>query len=119
MGQFEEFKGKTFGGLGDNGDGNGHDDKPKSIPIVTQEDIDFVIATIKKEAAYDKPSIKQLFYGMATALTKLGMCHKVNSRDSGSGKSYLTGKVASYFLRNTCLFYREHQIKPFSIDRVS
>jgi hypothetical protein len=101
MGQFEDLKGKTFGGFGDtkqDKEGNGHDDnKSKSIPIVTEEDIDFVIATIAKEAACDGPSIKQLFYGMCTALTKLGMGHKVNSRDSGSGKSYLLGKVASYF----------------------
>ena len=34
---------------------------------------------------------------MATAFTRLGMGHKVNSRDSGAGKSYLTNKVAGYF----------------------
>ena len=34
---------------------------------------------------------------MATAFTRLGMGHKVNSKDSGSGKSYLTNKVAGYY----------------------
>lgn len=67
------------------------------IPIVPEEDIDFVIQTIKREARHDEPSIKQLFFGMNTAFTRLGMGHKVNSRDSGAGKSYLTNKVASYF----------------------
>ena len=71
--------------------------EPAAIPPVTEEDIDFVIQTIKKEARYDEPSIKQLFFGMATAFTRLGMGHKVNSKDSGAGKSYLTNKVASYF----------------------
>lgn len=67
------------------------------IPKVPEEDIEFVIQTIKKEASHDEPAIRQLFYGMATAFTRLGMGHKVNSRDSGSGKSYLTNKVAGYF----------------------
>lgn len=71
--------------------------EPAAIRPVTEEDIDFVIQTIKKEARYDEPSIKQLFFGMATAFTRLGMGHKVNSKDSGAGKSYLTNKVASYF----------------------
>ena len=66
-------------------------------PKVTEQDIDFVLNTIQKEAKHDKPSIKQLFFGMATAFTRLGMGHKVNSRDSGAGKSYLTNKVAGYF----------------------
>jgi hypothetical protein len=72
-------------------------EQPTIIPQVTEEDIDFVIQTIKKEAKYDEPSIKQLYYGMATAFTRLGMGHKVNSRDSGAGKSYLTNKVAGYY----------------------
>ena len=66
-------------------------------PKVTEKDINFVIETIQKEAKHDKPSIKQLFFGMATAFTRLGMGHKVNSRDSGAGKSYLTNKVAGYY----------------------
>ena len=68
-----------------------------AIPRVTSKDIAFVIETICKEAKYDKPSVLQLFYGMATAFTKFGMGHKVNSKDSGAGKSYLTNKVADYY----------------------
>ena len=97
----------------DNYGGNGHDDDNKSIPVVTQEDIDFIITTITKEAAYDEPSVKQLFYGMLTALTKLGMGHKVNSRDSGSGKSYLLGKVASYFPKKHVLILQGPSDKAF------
>ena len=41
-------------------------------PKVTEQDINFVIDTIQKEAKHDKPSIKQLFFGMATAFTRLG-----------------------------------------------
>src|SRR5262245_43226731 len=67
------------------------------IPKVSENDIEFVIQTIKKEDRYDEASIKQLFFGMSTAFTKLGMGHKVNSKDSGAGKSYLTNKVAGYF----------------------
>jgi hypothetical protein len=66
-------------------------------PMPTEDEIDFVIQTIRKEAMYDEPSIKQLFFGMSTAFTRLGMGHKVNSKDSGAGKSYLTNKVAGYF----------------------
>ena len=68
-----------------------------AIPKVTSKDISFVIDTICKEAKYDQASVRQLFFGMMTAFTKLGMGHKVNSKDSGAGKSYLTNKVASYF----------------------
>lgn len=72
-------------------------EQPRVIPNVPEGDIDFVIQTIRKEARYDESSIKQLVYGMSTAFTKLGMGHKINSRDSGAGKSYLTNKVAGYF----------------------
>jgi hypothetical protein len=68
-----------------------------SVDKVTKMDIDFVLDTICKEAKYDKASVRQLFFGMATAFTRLGMGHKVNSKDSGAGKSYLTNKVAGYF----------------------
>ena len=60
-------------------------------------DIDFVINTIKKEAQHDELSIKQLFYGMASAFTKLPIPHIVNSKESGAGKSYLLNLVSSYF----------------------
>ena len=69
----------------------------ESIPKVTEEDIKFVIDTICKEARYDRPSVRQLFFGMCTAFTRLGMGHKVNSRDAGAGKSYILNKVSSYF----------------------
>jgi hypothetical protein len=75
----------------------GEEQAARIIPEVTERDIDFVIQTIKKETSYDDPSIKQLFYGMNTAFTKLGMGHKVNPKDSGAGKSYLTNKLAGYF----------------------
>ena len=52
----------------------------KSIPKVTEENIKFVIDTICKEARYDRPSVRQLFFGMCTAFTRLGMGHKVNSK---------------------------------------
>ena len=115
---FPNIDGNGNGNGGNGNGGNGHDDKnkptaTKSIPIVTEEDINFVITTIKKEAAYDEPSIKQLFYGMCTALTKLGMGHKVNSRDSGSGKSYLLGKVASYFPKKHVLILQGASDKAF------
>jgi hypothetical protein len=64
---------------------------------LTTEDIDFVINTIKKEARYDELSIKQLFYGMASAFTKLPIPHIVNSKEAGTGKSYLLNLVSSYF----------------------
>jgi hypothetical protein len=62
----------------------GEEQAARIIPEVTERDIDFVIQTIKKETSYDEPSIKQLFYGMNTAFTKLGMGHKVNPQDSGA-----------------------------------
>ena len=69
----------------------------ESIPEVTEKDIKFVIDTICKEARYDRPSVRQLFFGMCTAFTRLGMGHKVNSRDAGAGKSYILNKVSGYF----------------------
>ena len=69
-------------------------------PKVTEQDINFVIDTIRKEARHDRPSIKQLFFGMATAFTRLGMGHKVNSRDSGAGKSYLPTRLPVIFQIN-------------------
>jgi hypothetical protein len=67
------------------------------LPKVTQEDISFVLDTITKEAKYDEPSIKQLFYGMLSAFTKIPIPHTVNSKDSGAGKSYLLNLVGDYF----------------------
>ena len=64
---------------------------------VTEEDIKFVIDTICKEAKHDRPAIIQLFYAMLSGMTHLGIHHKVNSKESGAGKSYVSKKVASYF----------------------
>lgn len=75
----------------------GEEAAAKPLPKVTQQDIAFVIETMTKEAKYDGPSIKQLFYGMNSALTKIPMSHTVNSKDSGAGKSYLLNLVGDYF----------------------
>jgi hypothetical protein len=55
---------------------------------VTSEDIKFVIEVMKKEAPHDEISIKQLFYGMNSAFTRLPIHHNVNSKKSGAGESY-------------------------------
>jgi hypothetical protein len=67
---------------------------------ITKQDIDFVIETITKEAKHDRLSIEQLFYGMASAFTKIPMPHNVNSKNSGVGKSYLMNLVADYYPSN-------------------
>jgi len=64
---------------------------------VTSEDIKFVIEVMKKEAPCDETSIKQLFYGMNSAFTRLPIHHNVNSKKSGAGKSYDLVLVAEYF----------------------
>jgi hypothetical protein len=64
---------------------------------VTHDDIKFVLETLYKEAANDKPSIDQLFFGMCSAFTKCGMSHDVNSPSSGAGKNYLLKLVSSLF----------------------
>lgn len=64
---------------------------------ITPEDIAFVIKTMKKEAPHDEISIKQLFYGMSSAFTKLPIHHNVNSRKSGAGKTYDLTLTAGFF----------------------
>jgi hypothetical protein len=64
---------------------------------LSADDINFVINTIKKEAQYDELSIKQLFYGMASAFTKRPIHHIVNSKESGAGKNYLLELVSRYY----------------------
>jgi phosphopantetheine adenylyltransferase len=64
---------------------------------LTSGDIEFVINTIKKEAQHDELSIRQLFYGMGSAFTKVPISHIVNSKESGAGKSYLLNKVSDYY----------------------
>ena len=66
-------------------------------PIVTEQDINFVIDSMCKEAKHDRPAIKQLFYALHSGMTHLGIHHKVNSKNSGAGKTYVTKIVASYF----------------------
>jgi hypothetical protein len=76
------------------------EEKQTEIPIqdkVTEDDINFVIETITREAEHDKISIKQLFYGMASAFTKIPIPHTVNSKIAGAGKSYLLNLVAEYY----------------------
>jgi hypothetical protein len=64
---------------------------------ITNEDIKFVVDTMKKEAPYDLVSIKQLLYGMASAFTKCPIHHSVNSRKTGAGKTHDLTLVSSYF----------------------
>lgn len=64
---------------------------------VTEQDIEFLINTMKKEAPYDVVSIKQLFYGMASAFTKTPIHHSVTSRKTGAGKTHDLTLVSGYF----------------------
>ena len=113
MPSLEDFKGKVFE-FGGNGDGQGNSSKSNSKTtnegkddeaatqklwkiIVSEQDIDFALETIYKEAEYDKTSVDQIFLGMMSAATNKPIGHTVNSRKAGVGKSYLLNKVASYF----------------------
>ena len=69
----------------------------KPIPKVTKEDIEFVIDTMAKEAKHDRTSIKQIFHGFNTGLTKTVLHGNLNSKNTGSGKSYLLNLVAKYY----------------------
>lgn len=73
------------------------EEKRLAAKRLTKEDIHHVISTMSKEAKYDLISIKQLFYGMCSAISKLPQSHRINSRDSGSGKSYLMSLTGGYF----------------------
>jgi hypothetical protein len=64
---------------------------------VSKQDINFVIETMTKEAKHDEISIKQIFYGMASGLTKIVLHSNVNSKNAGAGKSYLLTLVSDYF----------------------
>jgi hypothetical protein len=64
---------------------------------LTAEQIAFVIETLKKRAPFDVIPIKQLFYGMCSAFTKIPIPHNVNSKDAGAGKNYLLSLVAGHF----------------------
>ena len=65
--------------------------------FVSEQDIQFALGTIYREAEYDRTSIDQIFLGMMSAATNKPIGHTVNSRKAGVGKSYLLNKVASYF----------------------
>jgi hypothetical protein len=73
------------------------DDKKEQIKKVAEEDVEFAIKTIVKEAEHDRKSVEQIFTGMFSAFTKIGMPHTVNSKNAGAGKSYILNKVAEYF----------------------
>lgn len=86
------------------GNGNGTGDskdksesESKSEQRISPEDIAFVLRTIKKEAPHDEVSIKQLFYGMNSAFTKIPIHHNINSRKAGAGKTYDLTLTAGYF----------------------
>jgi DNA polymerase elongation subunit (family B) len=93
---------------------------------VTSKDIDFVIESVTKEAPDDKEPAKQVFYGMFTGFTKTPMSHNVNSRDSGSGKSYIVVHVSDYFpdkyvlpknaVSNKAIFHRRGKLVQRRID---
>jgi hypothetical protein len=64
---------------------------------LTAEQIAFVMEILKRKAPYDMVPIKQLFYGMCSAFTKIPIPHNVNSKDAGAGKSYLLSHVGGHF----------------------
>jgi hypothetical protein len=64
---------------------------------VTQEDIDLIIETMKKEAPYDEVSLRQILYGCFSAFTRTPLHHNVNSRRSGAGKTYDLTLTSGYF----------------------
>ena len=91
------FGHSLFGNINSNAHNHNDDNNIGQIPTVTEEDIQFVLEVMSKEAPHDKTSIKQLFYGMCSAFTKTGIPHNVNSKDPGAGKNYLLDLVAKYF----------------------
>lgn len=71
-------------------------EEEESNKRVTQQDIDFVLSVMSKEAPYDKQSIKQIFYGMLSAFTKIILHHAISSKNTGAGKTYILVLVAGY-----------------------
>lgn len=55
---------------------------------------------VLSKKAFDVIPIKQLFYGMCSAFTKIPIPHNVNSKDAGAGKSYLLSHVGGHFPEN-------------------
>ena len=64
---------------------------------VTEQDIQFIIDTMVKEAKHDKISIKQIFVGMCGGIGNIAIHHNVNSKNTGAGKSYLLILVSNFF----------------------
>jgi hypothetical protein len=71
--------------------------KNKEQPIITSQDIKFVLDTISKQAPYDKTQIKQIFYGICSSQTSTKIHHNINSKKSGEGKSYILKLVSDLF----------------------
>ncbi len=71
-------------------------DKSINNKPITSDDIQFVLTVMSKEVPYDKRSIKQIIYGMLSALTKVIIHHAISSKDTGAGKKYLLVLVAGY-----------------------
>jgi hypothetical protein len=65
--------------------------------LITSQDIKFVLATLSKQAPYDKTQIKQIFYGICSSQTSIKIHHNINSKKSGEGKSYLLKIVSDLF----------------------
>jgi hypothetical protein len=78
------------------------------LAAVTSEDIDFVFECMAKEAPHDKQFIKQIFYGMLSAFTRLVMHHAISSKDSGAGKTYILVLVAGYMPQEICYCTKWH-----------
>ena len=50
------------------------EDEGLAATKLTEEDIDFVLKTIMKEAKYDELSIRQIFHGFNSPFTKQSTC---------------------------------------------
>ena len=90
-----------------------------AIPKVTSKDISFVIDTICKEANMTRASVRQLFFGMMTAFTKLGMGHKVIRKIQVRESHISQTKLLVIFRTNMYWYWEALQIKRFNIKRAS
>jgi len=83
---------------------------------VTEQDIQFILDTMVKEAKHDRVSIKQIFVGMCGGIGNIPIHHNVNSRNTGAGKSYLLILVSEYFPRKYILMLMGVSDKAFQHD---
>jgi hypothetical protein len=83
------------------------ENKNKERPIITSQDIQFVLDTISKQAPYDKIQIKQIFYGICSSQTSTKIHHNINSKKSGEGKSYDLKMVADLFPESFTLKFND------------